>query len=74
MKQIRAISHRQGMSRLLKDQRFRRGYEEELEKLRKKAVTGRLGEQYTDQRIAEFLKQDRIDAKTANRARKLLGG
>ena len=43
-------------------------------KLRKKAVTGRLREQYTDQRIAEFLKQDRIDAKTASRARKLLGG
>ena len=34
MKQIRAVSHRQVMSRLLKDQRFRRGYEDELEKLR----------------------------------------
>ena len=34
MKPMRAVSHRQVMSRLLKDQRFRRGYEEELEKLR----------------------------------------
>ncbi len=34
MRQVRAVSHRQVMSRLLKDQRFRRGYEEELEKLR----------------------------------------
>ena len=34
MKQIRAVSHRHVMSRLLKDRRFRRGYEEELEKLR----------------------------------------
>lgn len=34
MKPIRAISHRQVMGRLLKDERFRRGYEEELEKLR----------------------------------------
>ena len=34
MKPIRAVSHRQVMGRLLKDQRFRRGYEEELEKLR----------------------------------------
>ena len=34
MRQVRAISHRQVMSRLLKDQRFRRGYAEELEKLR----------------------------------------
>ena len=34
MKRVRAISHRQVMSRLLKDQQFRRGYEEELEKLR----------------------------------------
>lgn len=32
-KQVRAVSHRQVTSRLLKDQRFRRGYEEELEKL-----------------------------------------
>jgi len=59
---------------LLKARRFRRGYEEELEKLRKKAVTGRLREQYTDERIAELLKADRIDAKTASRARRLLGG
>lgn len=34
MKRVRAISHRQVMGRLLKDQRFRRGYEEEFEKLR----------------------------------------
>lgn len=34
MKRIRAISHRQVMGRLLKDQQFRRGYEEELENLR----------------------------------------
>ena len=34
MRKVRAVSHRQVMSRLLKDQRFRRGYEEELEKLR----------------------------------------
>ncbi len=34
MKRVRAISHRQVMSRLLKDPQFRRGYEEELEKLR----------------------------------------
>ena len=34
MRRVRAISHRQVMGRLLKDQRFRRGYEEELEKLR----------------------------------------
>ena len=34
MKQIRAVSHRHVMSYLLKDQQFRRGYEEELEKLR----------------------------------------
>ncbi len=34
MKRARAISHRQVMNRLLKDQQFRRGYEEELEKLR----------------------------------------
>ena len=34
MKSMRAVGHRQVMSRLLKDQRFRRGYEEELEKLR----------------------------------------
>ncbi|MBI3011548.1 MAG: XRE family transcriptional regulator [Candidatus Omnitrophica bacterium] len=34
MKPIRAVSHRQVMGRLLKDQRFRRGYEEEFEKLR----------------------------------------
>jgi len=74
MKQIRAISHRDVMSRPLKDQRFRRGYKEELEKLRKKAVTGRLREPYTDERIAELLKADRIDAKTARRARRLLGG
>ena len=43
-------------------------------RLRKKAVTTRLAEKYTDGRIAEFLKQDRIDAKTASRARTLLGG
>ena len=43
-------------------------------RLRKKAVTIRPGESYTDKRIAELLKQDRIDAKTASRARKLLGG
>lgn len=72
-KQIRAMSHRQAISRLLKDRRFRRGYEEELEQLRKKAVTSKLGEQYTDKRIAELLKADRIDAKTASRARRLLG-
>lgn len=34
MKRVRAMSHRQVMGRLLKDQRFRRGYGEELEKLR----------------------------------------
>lgn len=34
MKRIRAVSHRQVMDRLLQDQQFRRGYEEELEKLR----------------------------------------
>ena len=34
MKKVRAVSHRQVMSRLLKDRQFRRGYEEELEKLR----------------------------------------
>lgn len=34
MRRVRAISHRQVMSRLLKDRGFRRGYEEELEKLR----------------------------------------
>ena len=34
MKQIRAVSHRHVMSRLLKDRRFQRGYENELEKLR----------------------------------------
>ncbi len=34
MKPVRAINHRQVMGRLLKDQRFRRGHEEELEKLR----------------------------------------
>ena len=34
MKRVRAISHRQVLGRLLKDERFRRGYEEELEKLR----------------------------------------
>jgi predicted XRE-type DNA-binding protein len=34
MRNTWAISHRQVMSRLLKDQRFRRGHEEELEKLR----------------------------------------
>jgi hypothetical protein len=33
MKQIRAVSHRHVMSRLLRDRRFRRGYEEELEEL-----------------------------------------
>ena len=34
MKQIRAVSHRHVMSRSLKDRRFQRGYENELEKLR----------------------------------------
>ena len=34
MKRVRAISHREVMRRLLKDQQFRRGYEKELEKLR----------------------------------------
>ena len=34
MKRVRATSHREVMSRLLKDQQFRRGYEEELERLR----------------------------------------
>ena len=34
MKRVRAISHRQVMGSLLKDQQFRRGYEEEFEKLR----------------------------------------
>ena len=34
MKQIRAVSHRHVMSRLLKDRRFQRGHENELEKLR----------------------------------------
>ena len=34
MRQVRAVSHRQVMSRLRKDQRFRRGCEAELEKLR----------------------------------------
>ena len=43
-------------------------------KLRKKAVTIRRGEQYTDKRVAELLKEDRIDAKTVSRARRLLGG
>ena len=43
-------------------------------KLRKKAVTIRRGEQYTDKRVAELLKEDRIDAKTASRARRLLDG
>jgi len=34
MRQVRAVSHPQVMSRLLKDQRFRHGYyEEEFEKL-----------------------------------------
>ena len=31
-------------------------------------------EEYTDERVAEFLKEDRLDAKTARSARKLLGG
>lgn len=43
-------------------------------KLRKKAVAIRLGEQYTDKRVAAFLKEDRIDAQTARGARRLLGG
>jgi len=30
-------------------------------------------EEYTDERLAEFLKEDRIDAQTARSARKLLG-
>ena len=34
MKQVRAISHRHVMSRLLKDRQFQRSYEEELERLR----------------------------------------
>ncbi len=31
-------------------------------------------EEYTDERIAEFLKEDRVDARTARSARKLLDG
>lgn len=31
-------------------------------------------EEYTDERLAEFLKEDQVDTKTAKRARKLLGG
>ena len=34
MRRVRVVSHRRVMSRLLKDREFRRGYEEELEKLR----------------------------------------
>ncbi len=34
MKTIRATTHRQVLRSLLKDKRFRRGYQEELEKLR----------------------------------------
>ena len=30
-------------------------------------------EEYTDERVAEFLKEDQIDSKTARSARKLLG-
>ena len=30
-------------------------------------------EEYTDERIAEFLKEDQVDAQTARSARKLLG-
>jgi len=30
-------------------------------------------EEYTDERVAEFLKEDRVDAQTARAARKLLG-
>ena len=43
-------------------------------RLPKKAVTIGLGEQYTDERRVELLKEDRIDTNTASRARKLLGG
>jgi len=31
-------------------------------------------EEYTEERVAEFLKEDRLDAKTARSARKLLDG
>ena len=34
MKQVRATTHKQVLKRVLKDRRFRQGYEEELDKLR----------------------------------------
>ncbi len=34
MKRVRAIAHREILKPLLRDRRFRKGYEEELEKLR----------------------------------------
>ena len=34
MKHVRATTHKQALKRVLKDRRFRQGYEEELDKLR----------------------------------------